>query len=252
MKNFYKLLTILSLTIISHSGIADDHMQAPTFLPLEGFACNYNSGKDSDDLAKVIEEWNEYVDSTGVSYNAWIFTPYYYSEDMTADTIWIGVAPTWEEMMEAAETMTTEEGQKIQAKFDRISDCYDHTGWGLEIVRASQELGGGLATTQWCTLNEGVTPDQVLAADKKMNTYLDKQNVTGGVSRWWAGSGLPSRFDADMLWVQTANSMTEWGRGVDQAVNGGGNQVMGSIYGDLMSCTNREVFAVNAVRISPN
>ena len=94
---------------------------------------------------------------------------------MTADTIWIGVAPTWEEMMEAAETMTTEEGQKIQAKFDRISDCYDHTGWGLEIVRASQELGGGLATTQWCTLNEGVTPDQVLAADKKIYALIEEE-----------------------------------------------------------------------------
>ena len=252
MNNLIKLLTILSLTIISYSNFADDHMQAPTFFPLEGFACNYNSGKDSDDLAKVIEEWNEYVDTTGVTYNAWIFTPYYFSEDMTADTIWIGVAPTWEEMMEAAETMTSEEGQKIQAKFDRISDCYDHTSWGLEIVRASDEYGDGLATTQWCSLNEGVTREQVLAADKKMNAYLDEENVSGGVSRWWAGSGLPSRFDADMLWVQTASSMTEYGRRVDRAVNRGGNQVMGSLYGDLMSCKNREVFSVNAVRISQN
>jgi len=251
MKNLIKLLTILSLTIISYSNFADDHMQAPTFYPLEGFACNYNSGKDADDLSKVVEEWNEYADSTGVTYNAWIFAPYYYSEDQTADTYWIGVAPTWEEMGEASETMFTPEGQKIQAKFNRVSECYDHTGWGLEIVRP-QQIVDGFATMQWCTLNEDTTFEQVLSADKKMNAYLDEENMPGGIARWWPGSGIPSRFDADMLWVQTNSSLSEWGRGVDKAVNGGGNQIMGSIYNDLMSCENREVFQVTGIRVTQN
>tara|TARA_B100000963_G_C22555372_1_gene638793 strand:- start:217 stop:993 length:777 start_codon:yes stop_codon:yes gene_type:complete len=248
----YKILTISVAALLSVNLIADNHMETPTFLPLEGFACNYNRGKDASDLNKVVAEWNEYADSTGIAYNAWLFTPYYYSEDQKADTIWIGVAPTWEGMMKAAETMTTEEGQNIQQKFDRVSECYDHTGWGLEIVRSSDTQGNGLATTQWCTLNEGVTPDKVLAADKKMNDYYDKQNINGGFSRWWPGSGIPSRFDADMLWVQTASSMAEWGREVDRLVNGGGNQVMSSIYGDLMSCKNREVFSVTALRVTQN
>ena len=44
--------------------------------------------------------------------------------------------------------------------------------------------------------------------------------------------------------------MTAWGRGADQAVNGGGNQVAQELYSELMTCTNREVFLADAVRIS--
>lgn len=245
-----KALLPLILTL-SVNLFADDHLQdSPTFLPLEGFACNYNSGKDMGDLQKVTEKWNDFVDGTDVQYNAWIFTPYFYSEEQTADTYWIGVAPTWEELMRGAETMTTPKGQKIQAEFDKVSSCYDHSNWGLEIVRPSAELGDGMVTIQWCTLTDGTTPEQILAADKKLNAFMDQGTSTGGISRWWPGSGIPSRFDADLLWVQSAESMTAWGRGADQAVNGGGNQVAQQLYGELMTCKNREVFMADAVRIS--
>ena len=243
-------ITFLTIFLLSFSVMADDHMENPTFFPLEGFACNFNSGKDMDDLLKTTGKWNDYVDSSDLQYSAWIFTPYFYSEDMPADTIWIGISPTWEEMMKGAEMMGTPEGQKIQAEFDRISDCYDHTNWGLEIVRPSASLGDGMVTMQWCTLHEGTTNDQILAADKKLNAFMDQGSSTGGISRWWPGSGIPSRFDADLLWVQSAESMTAWGRSADQAVNGGGNQVAQELYGELMTCTNREVFLADAVRIS--
>ena len=42
--------------------------------------------------------------------------------------------------------------------------------------------------------------------------------------------------------------MIEWGRGVDRAVNGGGNQANQAIYGELMTCDNRAVYSVKAVR----
>ena len=94
-----KALLPLFLTL-SFSVAADNHDETPTYLPLEGFACNYNSGKDMSDLSKVTDKWNDYADETGVQYNAWIFTPYFYSEEQTADTYWIGVAPTWEELLD--------------------------------------------------------------------------------------------------------------------------------------------------------
>ena len=72
--------------------------------------------------------------------------------------------------------------------------------------------------------------------------------MTGGAGRWWPGSGLPSRFTADFLWSQSADSLVEWGKAVDMAVNGGGNQAMQSIYGDLMTCDNRAVYDVLQVR----
>ena len=248
MTKINKIIVISITAWLSFTAIADGHEEAPTYLPLEGFACNYNSGKDLGDFIKATEKWNDYVDETGVSYNAWVFTPYFYSEDQKADAYWIGIAPTWEELMKGAETMANSKGQKIQAEFDKITTCYDHSNWGLEIVRSSAELGDAVVTMQWCTLTEEATPEKLVAADKKLNAFLDSGDSTGGISRWYPGSGVPSRFDADLLWVQSAESMVAWGKGADQAVNGGGNQVSQELYGDLMTCNNREVFIADAVR----
>ena len=102
----------------------------------------------------------------------------------------------------------------------------------------------------WCDLTEGTTRDQVLEADKKYNTYMESIDSTSGAGRWWPGSGLPTRFTADFLWGTGADSLADWGRGADRAVNGGGNQAMQSIYGDLMTCSNRAVYTVKAARSS--
>ena len=85
MKKINKIIVISITTWLSFTAIADGHIEAPTYLPLEGFACNYNSGKDLGDFMKATEKWNDYVDETGVAYNAWVFTPYFYSEDQKAD-----------------------------------------------------------------------------------------------------------------------------------------------------------------------
>ena len=131
---------------------------------------------------------------------------------------------------------STEDSQRAIRKISSKRDLVRRDMWSVMKGEAVGETG--------------TTNDQILAADKKLNAFMDQGSSTGGISRWWPGSGIPSRFDADLLWVQSAESMTAWGRGADQAVNGGGNQVAQELYGELMTCTNREVFLADAVRIS--
>jgi hypothetical protein len=229
---------------------ADGHEQ-PSFIPLEGFACNYSPGKDMDDLLQVTKTWNDYMDDGGSKYSAWLFTPYFYSEDEAADVFWIGVSPTWEELAKGEQHMSAPKGQKINAQFNKIVPCYDHTNWGYESVRSSSGSSDddeGVVTIMWCTLAEGVTYEDVLAADEKFNAYEDSTGSATGVGRWWPGSGIPSRFTADFLWAQGVDSMQSWGQSVDRAVNGGGNQATLAIYGELMSCDNRAVYKVKSVR----
>ena len=167
-----------------------------------------------------------------------------------------GVAPDLlahcERVNNSAKALMMEpKGQRISSKFNSVTPCNDHTNWGYESVRQAQSDDGddnGVSTIVWCSLTEGTTFEQVLAADKKFNEYADAQNIKGGAGRWWPGSGIPSRFDADFLWSQSADNLVEWGKAVDQAVNGGGNQMMQSIYGDLMTCNNRAVYNVTGVR----
>ena len=250
MTNFIKIFfaSFISL-VLSSSVLADDHQ--PTFIPVEGFGCNYAPGKDMNDLMRVVDEWNEYVDDSDVQYSAWIFSTYFYSEEETADFFWIGASPTWEELGKAQALMMEPKGQRINSKFNSVTPCNDHTNWGYESVRDLKSEDGdnqGVSSIVWCSLTEGTTYEQVLAADKKFNDYADSMNMKGGAGRWYPGSGIPSRFDADFLWSQDSDNHVEWGKAVDQAVNGGGNQMMQSIYGDLMTCNNRAVYNVTGVR----
>ena len=70
MTNFIKIFfaSFISL-VLSFSVFADDDQ--PTFIPVEGFGCNYAPGKDMNDLM-IVDEWNEYVDDSDAQYNAWI------------------------------------------------------------------------------------------------------------------------------------------------------------------------------------
>ena len=69
MTNFIKIFfaSFISL-VLSFSVFADDDQ--PTFIPVEGFGCNYAPGKDMNDLMRVVDEWNEYVDDSDAQYNA--------------------------------------------------------------------------------------------------------------------------------------------------------------------------------------
>ena len=68
MTNFIKIFfaSFISL-VLSFSVFADDDQ--PTFIPVEGFGCNYAPGKDINDLMRVVDEWNEYVVDTIASFN---------------------------------------------------------------------------------------------------------------------------------------------------------------------------------------
>ena len=250
MTNSIKILFVSLFTLVfSASAYTDD--TTPAFIPLEGYACNFSKGKDMDDLYKVVDKWNDFIDEGGTQYNSWVFTPFYYSEEEAADIYWIGISPTWEEMLKTDEHMAKPEGQKLQAEFNKVSPCYDHTNWGYESVRSGSDSDDdGVVTLMWCDLTEGTTRDQVLAADKKYNAYMESTDSSGGAGRWWPGSGIPTRFTADFLWGTSSDSLADWGRSADMAVNGGGNQAMQSIYGDLMTCSNRAVYTVKAARTS--
>ena len=186
MTNFIKIFfaSLVSL-VLSFSILADDDQ--PTFIPVEGFGCNYSPGKDMNDLMRVVDEWNEYVDDSDVQYSAWIFSTYFYSEEETADFFWIGASPTWEELGKAQALMMEPKGQRINSKFNSVTPCNDHTNWGYESVRDLESEDGdnqGVSSIVWCSLTEGTTYEQVLAADKKFNDYADSMNMKGGAGRW--------------------------------------------------------------------
>ena len=76
---------------------ADDHVE---FGALEGLQCNFQNGKDMDDVMKVISEWNEFGDENfSAPYSAWIFTPVYRTNsDYDFDFMFVGFTNSIGEM----------------------------------------------------------------------------------------------------------------------------------------------------------
>ena len=247
MKQFINFTLLASLIWFSSFSFSDDHI--PTFGPMEAFSCNFSDNKDLGDLLRVTKEWNSYVDKTGLVYSAWVLTPYYFNNSEEYDMYWIGFSTSFEEM--ANDVMITNEGQKIQAKFDQVCPAEEHTLWGTEVVRAPKIApGDGVLTISSCTLSEGATREAVLAADEKWNAFLDQAGTEGGLYRWYPGSGVSSaQFNADFLIASTTDSLNTWGKGADMNVNGGGNAVAASLYGDLMECVDQRVFLAKNVRL---
>ena len=113
-----KLLTFISL-FFSLLAYSDDHL--PTIVAMEMYACNYNKAKDLSDSMDVVEDWNDYFDTTEIGYSAWILEPYYPNPEEIYDSYWIGFAQSFEEMGAAQESMMTDEGLKIDAQFAKVS-----------------------------------------------------------------------------------------------------------------------------------
>tara|TARA_Y200000002_G_C22576127_1_gene618770 strand:+ start:243 stop:1001 length:759 start_codon:yes stop_codon:yes gene_type:complete len=248
MKKIILVLTIIftfSFNILK----ADDHI--PTIGAMEMFACNYNKSKDISDSMKVVEEWNEYIDSTEVSYSAWILEPYYTNPEEQYDSYWIGFSQSFEEMGLAQETMFTDEGIKLDEKFAKVSTCEAHSLWGFQSVRENKDpFGDGFLAASRCKLMDDATPQMIMAADVKWNEFMDSSGMSGGIFRWYAGPGVSSEFsdDYDFVNINTIDSLSAFGAGADINVNGGGNMVAASIYSELMQCEDMRVYTAKVAR----
>ncbi len=248
-----KILITFAFLFASVTSFADDHV--PNIVAMEMFACNYNKGKDLTDSLKVVEEWNEYIDSTDASYIAWILEPYYTNPDEQYESYWIGFAPTFEAMGKAQETMFTDEGLKLNEKFNRVSTCDAHSLWGVQAVKQPEDsFEDGFLAASRCKLLEDATPQKILSADKKWSDYMDSKGMKGGIFRWYAGPGVSMAFseEYDLVTINTVDSLSTFGSGADINVNGGGNMMAASLYGELMQCEDMRVYTATAARTAQN
>jgi hypothetical protein len=90
----------------------------------------------------------------------------------------------------------------------------------------------------------------VLAADVKWNEFMDSSGMEGGIFRWYPGPGVSSAFagEYDFVNVNVIDSLSAFGSGADINVNGGGNMMAASIYGELMQCEDMRVYTAKVAR----
>jgi len=174
-------------------------------------------------------------------YQAYVLTPFYRNaQDQQHDFYWLGLSPSFEAQGTVQDEMRNK-GQKYQAAFDEVSNCDGQSQWAMLRVKTSDEgpSAEGAVSFEACTMLEGYTQEKMMAADEKMNAFMNKAGVSGNVVRWFPISGQSSASNVDFYQVTGSSSLTERGKNFDRAVKSGGLQMRNALYGDLVACSGR-------------
>ena len=233
-----KVITFFCAFVFSTSSIADHHI--PAYAALETFACNFMPGKDRDDMLTWAAKWDERATEIfSAPYMGMLNSPFLMNpSDQQHDIYWVGVSPNFAALGAVQDDYNSKAG-KLQNALQRVVDCDSHAMWALTTVRGngnSAPPSNGVATFQACSLSDGKTVGDLLAADAKMNAFLDKINHESPMWRWWPISGLESATEADFFEVSGNTSLKQKGEMMDNFVKNGGLIAQASIYSDLIQC----------------
>lgn len=223
-----------------------------SFTPVEAYACNFNEGKGPADLASVVEEWNEWMDSQeATNYFAITMWPNFFGE-RAFDVAWVGVWPDGNAMGEGIDLWLTE-GQEVGAGFYDVMDCTSHAQYASVQVREAPEVDmetGDMFMVAFsnCTMAEGRDYREYLAASKEWNTYADEHGIVGGAWNWWPVWGESSDADYDFKSVTSAPSYTvagaNWAKYAD-----GHYQKSNEMFDGLMDCDSPRVYTAMVERL---
>ena len=76
--------------------------------------------------------------------------------------------------------------------------------------------------------------------------------LMGGVAGKYGAKGIKALADKIKQYEIDPTAMSAFGAGADINVNGGGNMMAASIYGELMQCEDMRVYTASAARTSSN
>jgi len=186
------LMTIASASLFLSAGfaIADSHEpDKPTFTPVEAYACNYRDGKGPADLEKVNAAWNNWMDDEEQGdYFAALLMPHYYGERQF-DVAWLGV---WRDgnAMGTGTDLWIDEGGEFGAAYNEVVDCFSHTNYASQRVQQAPDTGeesdgAFVVSFSNCSVKEGRTFDEYLAAQTDWNAYAEEHGIHESAWVWW-------------------------------------------------------------------
>ena len=246
MQKMIKAFLILALFSFYSLSYSDNHL--PDYSAMESFQCKFKDGKGMDDVVRVSDEWNKWIQESGnvsVQYNGWHIVPVLQNQkDFDFTHGWLGFTDNYEDLGTIQDEWLAN-GSKMQTKFDRVEDCSIHSFYYVYQVRAPKDpFTKGFMTVSGCNLSDEATNEDFFAADEKWNAYLDENNYSNSVlMRWAPGSGTGVDYPYDFLSVSVVPTFKDWGQNVDKLVTGGG-AYQGSLYGNLGTCDTPRVYRV--------
>ena len=246
----YSLFIFLLTSVISSTALAEHHESETglKFAPVEIFICNFNKGKDQDDLDKVIEDWNGWMDETKAEpYSAWIYTAYYNSPDYQFDVAWLGAWPDGKAMGKGTDQWLSAGGAH-SAAFDKVMKCSVHSLFASTLLRN----GNGVASPNPvlgfsdCTIGKDSNFGDAMAAATKWNAYMSDQGSAG--SEWFFFPVYGSDPEWHFKRVNAHSNYAELGADFHRYGTGGGFMKAQEIVAGAYDCGTSRVYNAKLIR----
>jgi hypothetical protein len=221
----------------------------PSFVAIEAYLCNYNEGKTRADLDKVIAKWNKWMDdSKSVPYTAWVMTPVLSSVNMPIDVVWLGAWQNGNDMGKGMQAWSTNSG--LQLEFDKVISCGEHSNSASVNIRPPHQGWpgkGGVAGFANCTLAEGKTLPDSMAAHRAWATHLDATGSKAGMWAFFPGFGNNNP-EWDYKVVTSYPDYLAFGADWEAYTNGQGWRKAMELTAGVVSCDSPRLYHSTTVR----
>jgi hypothetical protein len=240
------------LLLLGSAGTAsaqDEPAAGPPARPVETYTCKYNEGKSRADLNKVIAEWNAWMDKQGAKdYFAVVITPFY-SGDFEFDVGWLGVWPDGNAMGKGHDLWVSKGGD-VAAKFSAVVNCGSHSNFVSLNVKQPPKTDpsddDAVVTFSNCSIKDGKTFDDLMAAQQAWNTYADANGFTGGAWVMFPLFGETDN-DYDFKYVESSPDFPTFGADY-QRMSDGAWQKGEELFGPVLKCDHGRVYTAHVVR----
>jgi hypothetical protein len=239
MKTFLnRMCLVIAMAVVSHTALANNPV--PEYAALESFGCNFQPGKDRNDMVKWAGKWNAAAkDIFSAPYMAMLLDPFLMNPaDQQHDIYWVGYSPNFAAQGAVQDDWNAKAG-KLADELLKIADCDTHAIWAMTTTRGSGNTtppATGVLTFQACSMVGDTTMMDLAAADAQMNAFMDNIEQPSPRWRWWPVSGLNSENQMDFFSVSGNLSLQQKGQTMDNFVQNGGLQAQTEIYSDVMDC----------------
>ncbi|GAB5452506.1 MAG: hypothetical protein Hals2KO_28340 [Halioglobus sp.] len=216
------IVIVVAVSTWTHGALAQEAGAAPA--PVEAFYCNYQDGKDMDDLMKVAQRFSKWADDGHADYSAWILTPQFGQLADLPEVLWLGSNSSGDMMGKGLDAYLAEGGD-IQKEFDKVVDCYAHVlASSIEVNAPDGPPQSGVVMFGQCSIDEGGDWSEAVAGHRQFSGTMRDMGTKGSNWLFFPMLGGPADINLDYWSVTTFSSWTDYFSAYEVYVNGGGWQ----------------------------
>lgn len=247
LASLFTTVTLICSTVAS----AQSESEPPSFAAIDAYLCQYRDGKTPDDLMKVTEKWNKWMDkNSSTPYNAWIMHPVLSSVNMPIDVAWLGAWQNGKDMGTGMQEWA-DKGRDLNREFTSVVDCGEHSiaaSYNIRPPAKSWPEKEGVAAFSNCTIAEGKSIPDAMDVHRAWAKHLDEVGSQAGIWAFFPAAGQNNP-EWDYKIVNSYPDYTAYGADFDSFTNGQGWKKAGELgWGTVVSCDSPRVYHTVTVR----